>query len=340
MVLRRVIILVVILGVAAAVSYWGKRPAVVVDEFPGVGKPLFTLEEVGRLTRLEVKGKNSTDAVVVERKDDGRWLVASQDNFPADGGVLTRFFDNLTESRRERLVSSRDEDLQELGLDSGAARVALFARDEAVGEIVMGENRPSGGQFVAIDGKVPAWLMGRALHVPFEGAEWELKTLVDVKSEEVTRVESRLGDNTFFVVTRDEKDTITVEGLGESEEVEANAARGVTRALEALRYTKKSKLADLDASRKGAISEREVVLGLRDGRSYTVEVASFQESKDAAKQYLLAVRETVPAGHGDAAVIQEAEQLGALMDLWRFEVSDYIAKKFLSERKDLVTQKK
>lgn len=335
---RKIVWLVAVLAAAVLIAFLSRQKGEVRGE--GLDKPLLTLEDVRGVDRVELRKKTLREPLVLVRGEGEAWVLPAEKNFPVDGMTLTRMFDNLTTARRERIAGTRNEDLADLGIGPDAGTLLLQGNGQTVAEVSLGEERPSGGQYVALRGKAPAWLLAKSIHAPWDVEGWLLKTLLDLPPEDVRAVESFQGPTSLFRAERGKDDAIAVAGLQAGEETESPAASAVFSALQGLRFEKKYVPGASEVS--AAQPERRVKFELKDGRAIEVSISATPAPAkgEGTRIYLVQIAPTVPEGFGNAAASQAMAELRRIMADWHFTVPEYVAQKFLKERKDLVTAKK
>jgi hypothetical protein len=180
--------LLVIVAVLAAVSllvYFLQRPAPTADADPRVGQPLLDsarVEEAGRLSLTE------NDRTVTLQQVDGEWRVASFHDLPADFGKLSRFVNDLTDSRLERLVTRNPDTMARLQF--GNTSIALARPDgTALWTVELGRTTDGGGRFVRFGQGDRAYLARLAAWLDTTPRNWVDSRLVVLTADQVARVE-------------------------------------------------------------------------------------------------------------------------------------------------------
>ncbi len=99
--------------------------------------PNFKKEEV---TKVEIIATGQTSTLV---KQDGTWVVASMDNYPADSESIDELFTKVAEFDNANLVSDNPKNQSEFQVDITGIETKLFgANDKVLAHLFVGKNTP------------------------------------------------------------------------------------------------------------------------------------------------------------------------------------------------------
>jgi len=295
-------------------------------------------DEIAQITVK--KGEEETSL----RRQGDEFVVTSADGYPAANESVNRFLRDVLDLSLEKEVGSGESLEKELELrPGGEATVEVAFKNEGgkdmvrflVGKSV--EEGGSGSYVLRTDSDDPTiYLTSSRVYLRTDQDELLKKDVVDVKSEDVVRV---VGPG--YELTNEEG-TMKLAGLpaGKKETSKANQAMSM---LTSLRFSKHH-LAD--APEVQNLSWTAVEVYLNDDSGYVVDVATSGE-----KHYLKiegfhqAERVEIARDAGDEEVKQTADTLARIDELqkfnafhgsWVYEVTEYVAKKFLVTRDELM----
>jgi len=125
------------------------------------------VEKAARI-RLTDQGK----AVVLARQPDGKWLVPSYYDLPADFTKLGRFIDDLATFKIQRLVTQNPGRLH--GWSSRIRPSRCSIRRHALWTLTLGKDAEGGGRFVRFDDEKKAYLANLSLFIDSTPKNWTI----------------------------------------------------------------------------------------------------------------------------------------------------------------------
>jgi len=293
-----------------------------------VGDALFSADKITEATEIQIaKGQ---DQLVISKADDGSWRLTSGDGFPAAADKVVRFLDALTKTKYQSKLAAVGGSLDEYGLGKPTTLTIIGADKQAKLLVLgLGDTRAGGGQYVSLGGgeaakgNAEAYLVGQQLQADLDSEAWENKVLVDIKKEEVKKVEffDSGGRKTAGLSREKAEDKFTLEGLAKKDKLLLDAIDGVELALQRLAYQKRVDIGNEEL--KSALQKpNHAKFELFDGRRFDVMTGSVG-AKDKERHFIKITADKSPA-------------LDELMGKWGFQISDYDAKKFQKTYKDFI----
>ena len=109
----------------------------------------------------------------------GKWIIVA-DGFPADARRIMHFLDNLRNTVFSDLVAKNKDDFKQFGLDTPTA-LTLSAGSTKILELLSGDSRKGGGQYVSFKGDNRVYLLNQTLSAYTSSTYWELKPCLNLK---------------------------------------------------------------------------------------------------------------------------------------------------------------
>jgi hypothetical protein len=328
---RNLLIVIGLVVVAAAVTFFdgNKNPA----KHELVGQSVVESAKFETISSVTIsKGEKKIE---IQRAENGFWSVKEGEvTFPADGRKISAMMDQLSKSKVERIVSK--DPAAAVGMETPTD--VQFAQGSTTFNIVLGERRQGGGQYLKLAGP-EVFLISEAIEVSPDSETWELKTLVDLKKDVIKSVDvaAKRGAASLVMTREKAEDKLAVANLAKNEKMRDSNVEQLERGLEALQFTNRVDLSNEPA--KSAMSAtRGVRYTLFDGRTYDVAVGKIGTDKD--EKYFIKITAGKNGATVTAEIEAEMEQLNRLMGAWYFEVPAYVGKKFEKEKSDLIEQVK
>lgn len=301
---------------------------------PRLGKPLVAADTLTGVDTITIAKDPVTTKLVLDA--DKVWRIGDDKGFPADAARVTRLLDDLAQTEAQVLASSAKEAMNDFGFDT-AVRVTLAGAGKELLAANLGANRERGGQYVSFGGEYKAYLISRSLSVLPDGDHWEMKTLVDIKADQVKRIafEPAAASKKRPVVLVREKaeDPIAPEAVPDGQQA-AGSIRSHESILASVTFTKRVDPGNEEY--KSAMAHPAVVsVTLFDGRVYTVKAGSVG---DANKKYFLQILAT----KGESTSESDAKSLAMLnelMAMYAFEVPAHVGSKFEKSFDDMFDKK-
>ena len=276
--LKSLSIVVAILAVLSAITWYVQRPTPPPSADARVGQPLAdaaTLDKAVKV-RLGDQGK----ALLLTKEADGTWHVPEYYDFPADFSKLTKLVSDLTEARLQRLVTSNPERISRLEFND--SKIAfLDGSDKELWSVTLGRNADSGGRFVRFGTEQKAYLASYNGFLEVDPKSWADTQLLNLKTDDIARVEISFPDASTPAVSaaRAKKgDPFAADKTPEGRKLKADAVTSVLNSLATLRFSDTSDLTDPNAVAAKAHA-RTIKITLFDGKTVTLALGRKPEEK-------------------------------------------------------------
>ncbi|MFH1314453.1 MAG: DUF4340 domain-containing protein [Candidatus Eisenbacteria bacterium] len=249
-------------------------------------KPLYPGFRRESAARITIVGKERE--TVIEKKEDGQWLVVSEDSFPAEGGVVEAMLDKITGFSRKDIISSNPEKQTLYQVDASGINVDIETTDDATAaSFVIGKAGPDyQSTYVRDAGSDDVILAPGYLPQAFErgNRSWQDKTIYAFEPDDFLEIAIKRPGETI-VLLKDRAGEWFI-SRPESTAVDPNAVSRLVRTLGRLRcddFAGRTSLpeyglamADSSVWFRTAEGEHELVFGAAVGtdRIYTRTTAS------------------------------------------------------------------
>jgi hypothetical protein len=267
--LKTLALAVAILAVLSLAAYYLQRPPAPAGADPRTDQPVFDAKVLEKAARIRLTDQGRT--VVLARQPDGRWSVPSYYDLPADLSKLSRFIDDLSSARIQRLVTRNPERLARLEFKD--ASVALLdPADKALWTLALGKEAEGGGRFIRFDDETRGYQANLAVFLDSTARNWADTLLVDLKPDDVAEVEITFGDDAPVKATRARKeDAWVAEKAPPGLRIRGDRIPSLLSTCTGIRFQDTSDLTDANvgAARKHL---RTVRLATFDHRTITVEL--------------------------------------------------------------------
>lgn len=305
---RSLLVLAIAVAILAALAIWrssSQRGAAATDT--RAGAPLVNFD-VNRVAALRVQ--SGTNTVALARRE-GRWVIETLYNYPADFERLVERLRDLAELKIGQVVPGGTEDLAEFGFDA-AANPTTVDFDDAEGRrlarLTLGHTRESrgggpfggfpDGQYVRLD-EGPVILLGRVVSgFRADPRDWIKTDLLSVAPSPGVVVEATVGGETWRLRVG-EGNKPELEGLAAGEELDESMARRATGALQYLSFLTIADPARSDEE-LGLTAPDRYVFRAPDGFVYTVLVGAPREDGKRYARVAVAFERPTPPASADA----------------------------------------
>jgi len=162
-----------------------------------VGQTLLTQEQVLSIDTIVVKKGNKELKLVKDQ--DSAWQLPSEGDFPVDAKKLVDFLDNLNKYKFLRVMTHNKSNFSEYGVEipekpdsppsEKTIMVQLMSKDKAIMELKVGDIRANGGQYLSVNDEAKVYLVDNRVNFELEPSSWELKSLLNLKKDEIASVE-------------------------------------------------------------------------------------------------------------------------------------------------------
>lgn len=202
--LKTLVVSVLVLAVLAGIAFLLQRPAPPPSADTRMNQPLVEPAAIEAAARLRLSDQGKTVEVV--RDADGTWRVATYHELPADFSKLSRLISDLGESRIRRLVTSNPERIARLEFKD--TKIELFdSAGKTLTAIELGKHAETGGgRYVRFADETKAYLASLNAWIDAEAKNWANAQLLDVKPEEVAKIEIPFSEGRAVTVSRASKD--------------------------------------------------------------------------------------------------------------------------------------
>ncbi|QBG47866.1 DUF4340 domain-containing protein [Verrucomicrobia bacterium S94] len=306
------IALVVLAGIALLQNAGGKKHRSGKTEN---GATLLQGLELNRIEAIEISDEEGRTALA---KKDGKWVVTSLFDYPADFGKLADALQDMAEVKMGDPVRSANVDASEYGLDK-AKNITLKSQDSEELTVEVGARREGSSaagwanqHFLRKSGSENIYLVDYDFR-PFsvEPEEWIETELVNISSSDIVSV--KVGDvelhsvsNSWTLVDLDE----------ETEEFQSSEADKLRRALQYLNCTTVADPALSDAEL--GFTNAVVYTASTTNKTYTVQVGSEAD---------------------DGRYVRLSGDVPETLTNWTYVVRSYDADDFIIPREKLVKEK-
>ncbi len=263
--LKTLAVVVAVLAVLSAATWYARRPAPEAPGDPRIGQTLLPADVLQKAAKLVV---TTPDGAVNLTKGTGdQWNVASYYDFPADMAKLIRLVDTLQEAKLERVVTTSPSYLARLGF--GDTRLTMSdSAGKTIWDLQLGKLADKGGTFIQFNGEAKAFLGNFTAYLDANAGNWANHQLVDLKTESIAAVELNFPEEngrTVRVTRAKAADPFTADGFTPKQELINNLINLHT----AISY---SETEDLDSAGAKAAQPRArtVKLTTFDGRNVTL----------------------------------------------------------------------
>ncbi len=302
--LRSLIITVAVLAALSVAAFIARRPAPPPSTDPRLGQSLVDQAVVEKAAKLRLSDQGKT--VDLARQSDGTWRVTSYYDLPADFTKLSGFIGNLTDAKIQRLVTSNAERLARLEFKD--TKVALLdAAGKELWSVTLGKTADSGGRYVRYGTEQKGYLANVSAWIDSESKNWANAELLNLKPEDIAKVEIPFTDGGPVTVSRAKKDDPWTAGKTPAgQKVKADKVSSVLSSLGNIRFSDTNDLTDPNFAAAKA-NERVFKLTTFDGKTYTVAMGRKPEEKKLKPPAPTTDGKTGPASLGSVTDLAKKE---------------------------------
>ncbi len=360
--LRTLIITVALLAALSAVAYLLNRPEAAPMADLRVGKPVLDSDTASKAAALSVSDQGKKVELV--RNADGTWRVPSYFDLPADFEKISRLVQDLNEAKVDRFVTSNPDRLARLEFKDSKIALSDGAGKE-IWSVTLGKTAESGnGRFIRFDDEPKAFFSGLHVWLDTDAKGWANAQLVNVKPDEIAKVEILFDGAPSVVAARTKKDAPwTAEGAPAGKKLNAEQVTQLLSSLTSLRFTDTVDPKD-PAAAEAAKHQRTFKLTGFDGKTLSISLGRKPEEKKlkppvpepkeaiaplgkatdvkADAKPVTPEFETIPAGPVFVVVSNSDAHaaVNALMQKRAFETDDYTFTKLPQKSDDLLEAEK
>ncbi|MEO6005885.1 MAG: DUF4340 domain-containing protein [Opitutus sp.] len=274
--LRTVIVTVAVLAVLSAIVAFVRRPAPPPLTDIRLNQPLVDRAAIEKATKLRLTDAGKTVELV--RQADGTWRVPSYYDLPADFSKLSGFVSNLTDAKLQRLVTANPERLARLEFKDTKIEL-LDNAGKDLGTIVLGKAAESGGRYVRFGAEQKAYLANFQAWLDADAKNWADATLLNVKPEDVTKIELSFPQGEPVTLSRAKKDAAwTATPSSPNQTLNTEKISSLLSSLGNLRFTETTEPTDANAIAAKAHPQT-ARLTTFDGKTYQIALGRKPEEK-------------------------------------------------------------
>jgi hypothetical protein len=146
---RGLIVAVVILATLGGVLYWSqhRKPS----EEAGAGTspnaaPVIVKIDPANVTELVIKQK---EPVALKKTAAGLWQVTEPGPYPADQEAVAGVLSTLSALNADRVIEEKASNRKQYGLDPASVELDIRGKDNAMRQLLLGDDTPAGGDVYA-----------------------------------------------------------------------------------------------------------------------------------------------------------------------------------------------
>ena len=274
--LKTLALSVAVLLVLAVVAYFLQRPPAAAAMDARIGQPVFPARALDKAARLRLTDQGKT--VLLAKQSDGKWIDSSYYDLPADFSKLSRFIDDLTNAKIQRLVTRSPERLARL--DFKDTSIALLdSAGQALWAITLGKNAEGGGRFVKFDEEQKGYLANLSLFLDADAKNWADSLLVDLKPDDIAGVEIGFDTGEPVAASRAQKeDAWTAAKAPAGQRIKGDRITALLSSFGSFRFQDTADLTDanVEAARQHSRTVRLITF---DHKSITLQLGRKPEEK-------------------------------------------------------------
>jgi hypothetical protein len=270
-------LVVAVLLAFSAVAFWINRPAPPAVADARVGQPLIDTALLDRSAGLRFSDQGKT--IELARGADGVWRDRSYFGLPADFAKLSSFATDLSSSKIQRFVTANPERIARLDFKDTKIEI-LNGGGGIVWSATLGKNADGGGRFVEFDRLPRAYLTPFTAWLDTDPKSWADATLVNLKPEDIARVEISFDQGAPLALSRAKKDgPWSAERTPAGQRIKADAVASLLGAVGSLRFSDTSDPAD-PAAVAARRHERTITITPFSGPTIEIALGRQPESKN------------------------------------------------------------
>jgi hypothetical protein len=211
------------------------------------------------------------DGAVTLKREGGRFVVASKDNYPANPKETNNLLTKCLEIRTSQFITDNPANHEDLGVTEQKARsVVKFLKPDSsvLTGVIVGKDRELGeGNYVrlASSDKVyiaptVTWFSGRAI-------DYIEQELISARREDIQSVTVTSSSGQYTLKAGEDGKTVVLENIPAGKRLKSSDSETVFGALTSMRFD------DVKKSSEGLSFEKQFVCRLKDSTVYTVKIA-------------------------------------------------------------------
>ena len=274
--LRTLVVSIVILAVLSAAAYWSNRPSAPAVTDSRIDKTLVDSSAIEKAAKLRLSDQGKT--VVLARQADGSWRDESYYGMPADFSKLSTFVSDLSAAKVQRLVTTNPGRLARLDFKDTKIEL-LDSSDHPLFTLFLGKNADTGGRFVRYEEEPKAYLASLNAWLDSDPKNWADAQLLNVKADDVARIEVPFDQAPAVTVARPKKDGAwTAASTPAGQQVKADKISSLLTSLGTMRFSDTTDSGDAQAA-VAKDHKRIFKLTTFDGKTFTIALGRKPEEK-------------------------------------------------------------
>ncbi len=279
---RTTIILAAIVVVLAVIAWTARRTEHKRETIDS--GPIFAKAHWDAAARISMQAAG--DSVVLHKRD-GRWLVATEGDFPADTAAVSGIFSKTKSLDKRYRRAASPETHATFEVDDAHGTLVTFADDRGatLARFRLGKNGPDfRSQFLRPSGSDEVYLIPEYLHSVFDVARptWRDRSIFNFDQTKVKRVEFQPAGALPFSVEKNAQGKFVFAGP-DSTPAKSNLVESTVRTLAALRCDAFPDTIPLPGVAGLTPPLRRVQVELEDGASYALNLGA--ETKSGTQVY-------------------------------------------------------
>lgn len=304
--LKTLIVSVLVLAALSAGAFLLRRPAPPPTADARLNQSLVDAATVEKAAKLRISDAGKT--IELARQTDGTWRVPSYHDMPADFSKLTGFVGNLTEAKLQRLVTSNPERLARLEFKDTKIEL-LDGSDKVIFTVTLGKNPETGsGRFVRFGDEPKAYQASLSAWLDTEARNWANAELLNVKPDDIAKIEIPFAEGGPIVVSRAKKDDAwSADQTPAGQKVKADKIASLLSSVGTVRFSDSTSLDDANATAAKA-NLRTFKVTTFDNKTVTVALGRKPEEKKLKLPTPAADGKSGPAALGSLTDLAKKEE--------------------------------
>jgi hypothetical protein len=304
--LKTLIVIVVVLAALSVGVYVAQRPSAPTARDPRENQPLVDRAVVEKATKLRIS--DAGKKVELVRQPDGTWRVPSYYDMPADFSKLSGFVGNLLDAKLQRLVTTNADRISRLEFKDTKIEL-LDSADKPLFSATLGKQTERGnGRYVRFGDEQKAFETNLSAWLDTEPKNWANAELINIKPEDVAKVEVPFADGGPVVISRTKKeDPWTADKAPENQKVKADKVSSVLSSIGNIRFSDTTALDDPNVAAAKA-HLRTFKLTTFDNKTITVALGRKPEEKKLKPPSATTDGKSGPAALGSVADLTKKDE--------------------------------
>ena len=271
---------------------------------PRIGQPVLSSGLIVNANKISISSQSQS--FTMAKGANGIWEFPDSQPFVVDAGEIQQLLTGLHDNKIVRVITKTKDNFADFGL-TDAVRVSVSDGQNEV-TVVRGSAREQGqGQYIAFNNEEIGYVTDTSLYIQTNQTDWESKSILDWKTDEVTNLVFSTPAPAAFTATK-------IDGQWKSDDaqIDVEAIEQTVGTFAGLSYTERTPLPAPD--QRGEL-KRMIQLG---NANQTLVKFEFYEKTDGQEQTTNYVAVSVTSPNGE---LQRLQQIGAS---WLLVVPSYL----------------